>query len=126
MLESPASRRAGSLPGSSVVLPSVLSLSHQPVLVRHRYDGRRMEDVTVNERDVLAERFEHSRSHLRGVAYRMLGSLSEADDAVQEAWLKLNRSDVAGVENLTGWLTTVVARVCLDMLRTRKARHEEP
>jgi RNA polymerase sigma-70 factor (ECF subfamily) len=74
----------------------------------------------------LAERFEAHRTHLRGVAYRMLGSLSEADDAVQEAWLRLRRSDTGGVENLGGWLTTVVARVCLDMLRSRKSRREEP
>ncbi|MGQ0549942.1 MAG: RNA polymerase sigma factor SigJ [Armatimonadota bacterium] len=74
----------------------------------------------------LAARFEEKRSHLRGVAYRMLGSLSEADDAVQEAWLRLSRSDTSGVENLGGWLTTVVARVCLDMLRSRKSRREEP
>jgi RNA polymerase sigma factor (sigma-70 family) len=74
----------------------------------------------------LAERFEANRAHLRAVAYRMLGSLSEADDAVQEAWLRLSRSDTSGVENLGGWLTTVVARVCLDMLRSRKARREEP
>src|SRR5215469_14412109 len=73
----------------------------------------------------LAERFEANRAHLRAVAYRMLGSLSEADDAVQEAWLRLSRSDTAGVENLGGWLTTVVARVSLDMLRSRKARREE-
>src|SRR5256885_3189803 len=78
------------------------------------------------EHDTLAERFEANRAHLRGVAYRMLGSLSDADDAVQEAWLRLSRADVSGVDNLGGWLTTVVARVCLDMLRARKARHEEP
>jgi RNA polymerase sigma-70 factor (ECF subfamily) len=82
--------------------------------------------VTVDERDSLAELFEESRPHLRSVAYRMLGSLNEADDAVQEAWLRLSRSDTSGVENLKGWLTTVVARVCLDMLRSRKARPEEP
>src|SRR6267154_1530187 len=76
--------------------------------------------------EFLAERFEANRSHLRGVAYRMLGSLSEADDAVQEAWLRLSRSDRGGIENLGGWLTTVVARVCLDMLRSRKARREVP
>jgi len=69
--------------------------------------------------------FEAQRSHLRGVAYRMLGSLTEADDAVQEAWLRLNRSDADDIQNLGGWLTTVVARVCLDMLRSRKARREE-
>jgi RNA polymerase sigma-70 factor (ECF subfamily) len=74
----------------------------------------------------LAERFEANRTHLQAVAYRMLGSLSEADDAVQEAWLRLSRSDTSGVENLGGWLTTVVARVCLDMLRSRKSRREEP
>jgi RNA polymerase sigma-70 factor, ECF subfamily len=74
----------------------------------------------------LAERFEEKRGHLRGVAYRMLGSLSDADDAVQEAWLRLSRSDTKEVGNLGGWLTTVVARVCLDMLRARKSRGEEP
>jgi len=72
----------------------------------------------------LTERFEENRSRLRAVAYRMLGSLSEADDAVQEAWLRLRRSDAADVENLAGWLTTVVSRVCLDVLRARKARRE--
>jgi len=77
------------------------------------------------ENDWLAEKFEENRGHLRGVAYRMLGSLNEADDAVQEAWLKLNRSDPSGIENLGAWLTTVVARVSLDMLRTRKARRED-
>ncbi|MGN6795604.1 MAG: sigma factor, partial [Streptosporangiaceae bacterium] len=76
--------------------------------------------------DWLAERFEENRNHLQGVAFRMLGSTSEADDAVQEAWLRLSRSDTSDVENLTGWLTTVVARICLDMLRARKARQEEP
>jgi RNA polymerase sigma-70 factor (ECF subfamily) len=80
----------------------------------------------VDEHDWLAERFEEHRTHLRAVAYRMLGSLSEADDAVQEAWLRLSRSDTSGVENLGGWLTTVVARVCLNVLRSRKARREEP
>ena len=80
----------------------------------------------MDEHDWLAERFEENRTHLRAVAYRMLGSLSEADDAVQESWLRLSRSDTSGVENLGGWLTTVVARVCLDMLRSRKSRREEP
>jgi RNA polymerase sigma factor (sigma-70 family) len=80
----------------------------------------------MGDHDRLAERFEAHRSHLRAVAYRMLGSLSEADDAVQEAWLRLSRADTSGVENLAGWLTRVVARVCLDMLRTRRARREEP
>lgn len=74
----------------------------------------------------LAEQLEEHRAHLRMVAYRMLGSLSEADDAVQEAWLRLSRADTSDVENLGGWLTTVVARVCLDMLRTRKSRREDP
>jgi RNA polymerase sigma-70 factor (ECF subfamily) len=80
----------------------------------------------VADQDLLAERFEEHRGHLRAVAYRMLGSLSDADDAVQEAWLRLSRSDTSGVENLGGWLTTVVARVCLNMLRTRASRREEP
>jgi RNA polymerase sigma factor (sigma-70 family) len=80
----------------------------------------------MNQTDSLAAQFEKNRSHLRAVAYRMLGSLSEADDAVQEAWLKLNRSDAGGIDNLGGWLTTVVARVCLDMLRSRNARREDP
>ncbi len=75
--------------------------------------------------DWLAERFEENRTHLRAVAYRMLGSLNEADDAVQETWLRLSRSDTSEVGNLTGWLTTVVARVCLDTLRSRKSRREE-
>ncbi|MER6257615.1 sigma-70 family RNA polymerase sigma factor [Streptomyces sp. NPDC001584] len=74
----------------------------------------------------LTERFEEHRSHLRAVSYRMLGSLAEADDAVQEAWLRLNRSDVGDVENLGGWLTTVVSRVCLNMLRSRESRREDP
>ena len=82
--------------------------------------------MTVDERGVMAEQFEAHRSHLRGVAYRMLGSRSEAEDAVQEAWLRLSRTGAGGVENLRGWLTTVVARVCLDLLRSRKARREEP
>ncbi len=76
----------------------------------------------MDEHDWLAERFEEHRPHLRAVAYRMLGSPSEADDAVQEAWLRLSRADTSGVENLGGWLTTVVARVCLDMLRSRTSR----
>jgi RNA polymerase sigma-70 factor (ECF subfamily) len=80
----------------------------------------------MNERDFLAERFEEHRSHMRSVAYRILGSLSEVDDAVQEAWLRLSRSDTAAIDNLGGWLTTVVARVCLDMLRARQSRREDP
>jgi RNA polymerase sigma factor (sigma-70 family) len=86
----------------------------------------RAEDVSVDEAQWLAERFEQDRAHLRAVAYRLLGSLGEADDAVQEAWLRLSRSGASGVENLTGWLTTVVGRVCLDMIRSRTARREEP
>ncbi len=80
----------------------------------------------MDEHQLLAERFEANRTHLRAVAYRMLGSIDEADDAVQEAWLRLSRSGTSGVENLGGWLTTVVARVCLDILRSRKSRREEP
>ena len=79
----------------------------------------------MDERDWLAERFEENRTHLRSVAYRMLGSLSEADDAVQEAWLRLSRIETSGVDNLGGWLTTVVGRVCLDMLRSRTSRREQ-
>ena len=84
--------------------------------------------MTTSERDneFLARQFEATRPHLRAVAYRMLGSLSEADDAVQEAWLRLGRAGLGGVENLGGWLTTVVARVSLDMLRARSSRREEP
>ncbi len=80
----------------------------------------------MDEHEWLATRFEANRAHLRSVAYRMLGSQTEADDAVQEAWLRLNRSNTAEVENLGGWLTTVVARICLDMLRSRNSRREEP
>src|SRR5881409_1314598 len=80
----------------------------------------------MHEHEWLAEEFEANRTRLRSVAYRMLGSPSEADDAVQESWLHLSRSGTSGVENLGGWLTTVVARVCLDMLRSRKSRREEP
>src|SRR5262245_21089064 len=75
--------------------------------------------------DWLAKRFEEDRGHLRRVAYRMLGYLGQGEDAVQEAWLRLARSDAKQVDNLGGWLTTVVSRVCLDMLRSRKARQEE-
>ncbi|MEV6244601.1 RNA polymerase sigma factor SigJ [Streptomyces sp. NPDC051742] len=79
-----------------------------------------------HDKELLARRFEADRGHLRAVAYRMLGSLGEAEDAVQEAWFKLSRSDVSAVENLSGWLTTVVGRVCLDMLRSRGSRREDP
>jgi RNA polymerase sigma factor (sigma-70 family) len=84
-------------------------------------EGKKLMD----EREWLVEQFEAQRPHLRAVAYRMLGSLAEAEDAVQESWLHVGRSDTSGVTNLGGWLTTVVARVCLDMLRARKSRHEE-
>ena len=80
----------------------------------------------MSERDWLAERFEQQRDHLRAVAYRMLGSLPEAEDAVQDAWLRVSRADASEVENLAGWLTTVTARVCLDALRARRARREAP
>ncbi|MBF6414894.1 sigma-70 family RNA polymerase sigma factor [Nocardia cyriacigeorgica] len=80
----------------------------------------------MNENDVLTQRFEQHRSHLRAVAYRMLGSVSEADDAVQTTWLKAAAADTNAVTNLAGWLTTVVGRVCLDMLRSREARREDP
>jgi RNA polymerase sigma-70 factor (ECF subfamily) len=83
-------------------------------------------EMEMHEHDWLAERFEANRPHLRAVAFRMLGSPSEAEDAVQESWLRLSRSDTSAVKNLTGWLTTVVARVCLDMLRARTSRREEP
>ena len=78
----------------------------------------------MNDQDWLAERFEANRTHLRGVAFRMLGSLTEADDAVQEAWIRLSRTDTSDVDNLQAWLTTVVGRVCLNMLRSRKTRRE--
>jgi RNA polymerase sigma factor (sigma-70 family) len=80
----------------------------------------------VRDHDRLADRFENHRAHLQAVAYRMLGSTAEADDAVQEAWMRLSRADTSDVANLGGWLTTVVARICLDMLRSRTARREQP
>jgi RNA polymerase sigma factor (sigma-70 family) len=80
----------------------------------------------MDEEEWLAQRFEEHRTHLRAVAYRMLGSLSEADDALQETWLRLSRSNTSGIENLGGWLTTVVGRVCLNMLRSRRSKREEP
>src|SRR5215831_2076837 len=83
--------------------------------------GGRMDD-----KDWLVKRFDETRAHLRAVAHRMLGSTSEAEDALQEAWLKLSRADSREVNNVAGWLTTVVARVCLDMLRARRARREDP
>ena len=80
----------------------------------------------MTEADLLADQFEANRAHLRAVAYRMLGSVTEADDAVQEAWLRLSRADAAAIDNLGGWLTTVVGRVCLDLLRARRTRREQP
>jgi RNA polymerase sigma factor (sigma-70 family) len=80
----------------------------------------------MDEQDRLTQKFEENRSHLRAVAYRMLGSFGEAEDAVQEAWIRLHGSDATSIENLGGWLTTVVSRVCLDVLRSRKSRREEP
>jgi len=79
----------------------------------------------MSDREWLAARFEEERPHLRRIAYRMLGSLDESDDAIQEAWLRLNRTDQSAIDNLGGWLTTVVGRVCLDMLRARRARQEQ-
>jgi RNA polymerase sigma factor (sigma-70 family) len=95
-------------------------------VVRQYGDGAHGRKVTVDGQDRLAERFEAHRSRLRAMAYRMLGSLSEADDAIQEAWLRLARSDSTGIQNLGGWLTTVVARICLDMLHSRESRREQP
>ncbi len=86
------------------------------------YDGTDVANVTAS----LAGRFEAHREHLRGIAYRMLGSLSDAEDAVQESWLRMSRADVAGIASLRAWLTTVVSRICLDMLRTRASRREDP
>jgi RNA polymerase sigma factor (sigma-70 family) len=94
--------------------------------VRHRIDGTQTGNVTMTDQDWLAKQFEQNREHLRSVAFRMLGSASEADDAVQEGWLRLSKSDTSDVANLGGWLTMVVARVCLDQLRTRASRREEP
>jgi RNA polymerase sigma-70 factor (ECF subfamily) len=94
-------------------------------LVRHCYDATQRKDVTVNEQVWQLEQFERYRPHLQAVAYRMLGSVSEADDALQEAWLRLSRANTDDVANLAGWLTTVVGRVCLDMLRSRRSRHED-
>jgi RNA polymerase sigma-70 factor (ECF subfamily) len=83
-------------------------------------------DMQADETDWLAERFEEQRGHLRAVAYRMLGSLTEADDALQDAWIRVSRAGAGDVENVGGWMTTIVARVCLNMLRSRRRRREEP
>jgi DNA-directed RNA polymerase specialized sigma24 family protein len=96
-------------------------VSHRPSLARHGYDDVQQRNVTVDEKKYLTDRFEADRPRLRAVAHRILGSSAEADDAVQEAWLRLNRTGGEDVDNLPGWLTTVVARVCLDMLRARKS-----
>jgi RNA polymerase sigma-70 factor (ECF subfamily) len=80
----------------------------------------------MTEEPTLADQFEAHRNHLRSVAYRMLGSLNDADDAVQEAWLRASRADASEVQNLGGWLTTIVSRICLNMLQSRKVRREEP
>jgi RNA polymerase sigma factor (sigma-70 family) len=102
-------------------------MSQFPALAGHWSDTTGGKSVTtMTTPEWLAEQFEQQRPHLRAVAYRMLGSAGDADDAVQEAWLRLSRDDRSDVENLGGWLTTVVSRVCLDMLRSRTARREEP
>ena len=93
---------------------------------RTRVERSTREERDMDQQEWLAARFEDNRPHLRAVAYRMLGSLSEADDAVQDAWLRLSRSDTSEVENLRAWLTTVVARVALNVLRSRRTRREEP
>jgi RNA polymerase sigma-70 factor (ECF subfamily) len=114
-----------------VFIPDVTDISFRSVLHRSRldrqcYDGTQQKKVTVDEDEWLAQQFEEHRAHMRAVAFRLLGSMTEADDAVQEAWLRLNRTDSSAVENLGGWLTTVVSRVSLDMLRSRNSRREEP
>ncbi|MBC7977994.1 MAG: sigma-70 family RNA polymerase sigma factor [Myxococcales bacterium] len=100
--------------------------SHRRAVVRLWRRRMANQECDRGSRDLLAERFEREREHLRGVAYRMLGSLPEADDAVQDAWLRLGRTDAGEIKSLRGWLTTVTARVCLDMLRARKLRREDP
>jgi DNA-directed RNA polymerase specialized sigma24 family protein len=93
-----------------------------------KHSDERLRDgpIQASERDWLAHRFQQNRPHLRAVAYRMLGSSAEADDAAQDAWLRVSRADTSDVQNLTGWLTTVVARVCLNMMQSRNARRERP
>jgi RNA polymerase sigma factor (sigma-70 family) len=95
------------------------------MVVRFVRDVMGQEKARVDDHEQLARQFEQSRGHLRAVAYRMLGSVAEAEDAVQEAWLRLSRTDVSDVGNLGGWLTTVISRVCLDLLRSRKSRRED-
>src|SRR5882672_5052473 len=98
--------------------------SHDGPLTGQAISGPRAGMSRMNDQDWLAERFEADRPHLRRVAFRMLGSLTEADDAVQEAWIRLSRTDTSDVGNLRAWLTTVVGRVCLNMLRSRRTRRE--
>src|ERR1700704_576311 len=104
---------------------SLSPLSHPRRLVGLRVRHAPNEGCDMDQQDWLADRFEQHRSRLRAVSYRMLGSLSEADDAVQEAWLRFSRADTSAVEDLGAWLTTVVARICLNSLRSRKTRREE-
>src|SRR4051794_31207735 len=99
--------------------------SHLPVHGRRVGEGTQREDGAMEQAE-LTDRFEAERPRLRAVALRMLGSTAEADDAVQEAWLRLDRSDADGIDNLAAWLTTVVSRICLDLLRSRIARREDP
>jgi RNA polymerase sigma factor (sigma-70 family) len=101
------------------------ALSHRLDFTRRMYEKQSKGMEPMDKHAWLAEQFEAERPQLQAVAYRMLGSLSEAEDAVQESWLRLSRSDTSSIENLGGWLTTVVARICLDMLRSRKSRREE-
>src|SRR5699024_9882175 len=108
------------------VSPGVRGTSDRLVDRRDRHLNRAGRDAVVQDRELLALRFEQERPRLRGAAYRMLGSAAEAEDAVQEAWLRLERTDPTSVENLQAWLTTVVARVCLNMLRARNSRGERP
>jgi RNA polymerase sigma factor (sigma-70 family) len=114
----------GAMRGGRVSAPSRCHIGFVAFVICDDETERR--NVTEDADAWLAERFEENRTHLRAVAYRMLGSLSDADDAVQEAWIRLGRADADGIENLGGWLTTVVARVCVDMLRARTLRSEEP
>jgi RNA polymerase sigma factor (sigma-70 family) len=105
--------------------PKGVTMDENQWLAGHLYDTWQPEDVTMDENQWLAGRFEEHRAHLRAVAYRMLGSLTEADDAVQDTWLRLSQSGAGEVDNLGGWLTTMVARVCLNMLRSRNRRREQ-
>src|SRR6516165_6667072 len=110
--------------GGDVTAPASVTFSGSNASCRTARITNREEQRMSAANDWLAQRFETHRGHLRRVAYRMLGSLGEAEDAVQEAWLRLSRSEANDIDNLGGWLTTVVSRVCLDMLRSRKIRGE--